>query len=107
MKRKLGSLETQFFAYVQMIEQAYGGQGDKPHIENFLEGVRSGARPNADVEHGHASVLLCHLANIAWRAGNAKLAFDAKTESFPETPAANRFLKRPAYRPPWIVPNQV
>jgi len=91
----------------KVIEQSYGRQGDKPHIENFLQCVRSGARPNADVEQGHSSALLCHLANSAWRAGNVKLRFDAKTESFPEAPEANRFLKRPTYRAPWSVPENV
>ncbi len=91
----------------KVIEQAYGRQGDKWHIENFLQSVRSGARPNADVEHGHQSVLLSHLANAAWRAGNTKLFFDAKTESFPATPEANRFLKRPGYRAAWVVPEKV
>src|SRR6266853_585734 len=57
--------------------RAFGRPGDKPHIENFLQCVRSGTRPNGDVEQGYQSVLLCHLANAAWRAGNAKLAFDA------------------------------
>lgn len=91
----------------KLIEQSYGRPGDAPHIENFLQCVRSGARPNADVEHGHQSVLLCHLANIAWRMGNTKLVFDAATESFPATPEANRFLKRPSYRAPWIIPESV
>ncbi len=91
----------------KIIDQAYGRQGDRPHIENFLQCVRSGARPNADVEHGHQSVLLCHIANAAWRAGNRKLTFDRQSESFPEMPEANRYLKRSAYRAPWIVPDSV
>ena len=91
----------------KLVDQAYGRQGDKPHIENFLQCVRSGALPNADVEQGYQSVLLCHLANIAWRMGNRKLEFDPKTETFPETPEANRFLRRTSYRPPWIVPEVV
>jgi predicted dehydrogenase len=91
----------------EVIEQAYGRQGDRPHIENFLQCVRSGARPNADVEQGHLSVMLSHLANAAWSAGNRKLAFDAQTESFPELPEANRFLKRASYRAPWTIPDSV
>jgi predicted dehydrogenase len=89
------------------IAQSYGRQGDAPHIENFLQCVRSGARPNADVEQGHQSVLLCHLSNIAWRVGNSKLRFDAKSESFPDSVEANRFLRREASRTPWIVPAEV
>ena len=91
----------------KLVEQAYGRPGDKPHIENFLQCVRTGQRPNADVEHGHQSVLLCHLANIAWRMGNSKLAFDAATETFPAAPEANRFLKRARYREPWVMPDKV
>ncbi len=91
----------------KLLDQAYGRQGDPPHIENFMQCVRSGARPNADVEHGQQSVLLSHLANIAWRVGNKKLAFDGKTESFPESPEANQYLKRASYRARWTVPEQV
>jgi predicted dehydrogenase len=91
----------------KLIEQMYGRQGDVPHIDNFIQCVRTGARPNADVEHGHQSVLLCHLANIAWRCGNQKLHFDAKRESFPDSPEANRFLRRASYRAPWIIPEAV
>jgi predicted dehydrogenase len=91
----------------KVIDQAYGRQGDKWHIENFLQCVRSGDRPNADVEQGHQSVLLSHLANISWLVGNKKLIFDPKTESFPDTPEANRYLKRASYRAPWIVPEKV
>jgi predicted dehydrogenase len=91
----------------KVIDQAFGRQGDKPHIENFIQCVRSGARPNADVEHGHNSVMLSHLANAAWQAGNTKLVFDPRSESFPATPEANRFLKRASYRSPWEVPEKV
>ena len=39
-------------------------------IVNFLDCVRSRKTPNADIEQGHRSVLLCHLANIAYRVGH-------------------------------------
>jgi predicted dehydrogenase len=91
----------------KVIEQAYGRQGDRPHIENFLQCVRSGALPNADVEQGHQSVVLSHLANAAWRAGNRELRFDANTESFPDAPEANRWLKRESYRAPWTISETV
>lgn len=89
------------------IGQGYGRQGDRPHIENFLQCIRAGGRPNADVEQGHQSVLLCHLANIAWRTGNQRLAFDSKSETFPGNAQANSFLRRPHDRSPWIVPEAV
>ncbi|MBN2506516.1 MAG: Gfo/Idh/MocA family oxidoreductase [Verrucomicrobia bacterium] len=84
-----------------------GRPGDAEHIDNFLECVRTRAQPKANAEQGHASVLLCHLANIAWRTGNQKLAFDPQTESFPGEPAANALLKRARYREPYVLPEAV
>ncbi len=81
-------------------------QSDHEHIENFIECVRNRKRPAADVERGHCSTLLSHLANASYRAGNRKLQFDAKSESFPATPEANQFLRR-SYRAPWTVPQTV
>jgi hypothetical protein len=88
------------------VETSTGRQGDAEHIENFLQCVRSRALPAADVEQGHQSALLCHLANIAWRSGRGSLSFDPQTESFPNVPEANRYLKR-SYREPWAVPERV
>lgn len=88
------------------VESSSGRQGDAAHIENFLQCVRSRALPAADVEQGHQSVLLCHLPNIAWRAGKGSLAFEAQSESFPNAPEGSQFLKR-KYREPWEVPEHV
>ena len=90
----------------KLVENHTGRQGDALHIENFLQCVRSRAMPAADVEQGHQSALLCHLANAAWRAGKHSLAFDPQTESFTDAPNANQFLKR-KYRQPWVVPETV
>ena len=38
-----------------------------PHIQNFLECVRTRTQPNAPVEMGHQVVRTLHLANIAQR----------------------------------------
>jgi len=84
-----------------LAETMPGHQGDKEHIENFLQCVRSRQQPVANAEQGHASALLCHLANIACRLGNRRLVFDAATESFPGEPDANKLLKRASYREPW------
>ncbi len=90
----------------KLVENNTGRQGDPQHIENFLSCVRSRQKPNADVEQGHQSVLLCHLANIAWRAATPALRLDGQSEKFTEPTEANRFLKR-KYRNPWVVPEQV
>jgi hypothetical protein len=91
----------------KLVEQSTGRQGDAPHIENFIQCLRSRQQPVADVEQGHQSVLLSHLANIACRVGNRTLAFDAKQERFPDVSEANQFLKRAHYREPWVIPDEV
>ena len=72
-------------------------QGPKesiPHIENFFECVRTGKKPNADVETGHRATTLCHLVNIC-RAVQRKLRWDPKEEHFLGDEQANALLLRP------------
>ncbi len=95
-----------FDADWKQIAGAPGKQSDREHQDNFLACVKSRARPTSDVEQGHYTTLLSHLANASFRAGNKKLAFDAKTETFPANPEANQFLRR-TYRTPWVVPENV
>ena len=84
----------------------HGGQGDKWHQDNFIQCIRTREKPNADVEQGHYSALLSHMANISYLVGNQKLTFDPKTESFVNAPEANKYLKR-TYREPWVIPDQI
>jgi predicted dehydrogenase len=95
-----------FDADNKIIESRYGRQGDKPHQDDFIECIRTRERPNADVEQGHYSAFLCHMANVSGLVGNQKLRLDPKTETFIDAPEANKHLKR-SYREPWIVPEQV
>ncbi len=44
-----------------------GTSGDAEHFADFLDAIRQGHRPKADIETGHQSTLLCHLGNIAYR----------------------------------------
>lgn len=53
----------------RLLEKVTGSSSDMPHLQNFLDAVRSGARPHADIEEGYKSTLLCHLGNIAYRTG--------------------------------------
>lgn len=66
---------------------------DTPHLENFLACIKSGDRPNCDIEDGHRSTTLAHLGNISYRVGRP-LTFDGKTESIPGDDKANALLKR-------------
>jgi len=49
------------------------------HYENFAQAVRAGRREilNADIEEGHLSSALCHLANISYRLGH-EIPFDSQ-----------------------------
>jgi predicted dehydrogenase len=79
--------------------------GDTRHLQNFIDCVRSGSRPNADIEEGHKSTRLCHLGNIAYRTGRT-LHFDAATETIKNDPEANKLLGR-SYRAPFVMPEKV
>jgi predicted dehydrogenase len=78
---------------------------ERPHLRNFLDCLREHKRPNADIEEGHKSTRLCHLANIADRVGR-RLSFDAATETLRNDAAANELLGR-TYRPPFVLPDKV
>jgi predicted dehydrogenase len=81
-----------------------GGDGQSRHVQNFLDCVKSRARPNADIEIGHLSTRLCHLGNIAFRLGR-KLTFDASREAFHD-PEADKLLSR-EYSSRFEMPSQV
>jgi predicted dehydrogenase len=79
-------------------------EAERAHLRNFLDCVRSGRRPNADIEEGHKSTRLCHLGNIAYRVGRA-LRFDARAERFVGDDEANGLLGR-SYRAPFALPGR-
>ena len=81
------------------------GDHDRAHKANFLDCVRSGQRPNCDIEIGHATSVMCHLGNIAWRVGRT-LRFDPATETILDDPEADALRAR-AYRKPWVLPDEV
>ncbi len=61
------------------VEAELRGQDDAAHVTNFLNCIRNGGTPNADIEIGHRATTLCHLGNIAVRIGRA-VHFDPTTE---------------------------
>ncbi len=89
----------------KVVEQDKGYFPDKWHQPNFIECVRSRKTPNADIEQGHRSACLVHLANISYRVGKKQLVFDAEGEQT-NNEEANRLL-RPAYRKNYRIPETV
>ena len=76
-----------------------GDRLDSYHIVNFLDCVRSRQKPNAEIAEGHRSVLLCHLANIAYRVGHT-ITCDPKDGHILNDKAAQALWGR-AYEKGW------
>jgi predicted dehydrogenase len=81
------------------VEQTKAGGGS--HEANFLEAVKSRKRPNADVEIGRLSTMLCHLGNVSYKLGR-DVRFDPKTERFGDA-EANKLLRK-EYRAGYELP---
>jgi len=64
------------------------------HMEHWLECIKTRELPNADVEIGHRSISVCHLANIARELGR-KLRWDPQQELFVGDEEANHYVRRP------------
>ncbi len=90
----------------EVIAQEHGRYPSDLHEANFIDCIRSRKMSNGDVEQGHYSDTLGHLANVAYRVGNKQLLFDGKTERFLNSDDANKLLK-PTYRKPFYIPEQV
>jgi predicted dehydrogenase len=71
------------------------------HYRNFVDCIKTRAKPVADVEIGHRSATVCHLGNIArWvsqqtQTVGEKLTWDSKREAFTNSALANSMLERP------------
>ena len=78
-----------------------GGNLDEQHVRNFLDCVKSRQKPNADVEEGHLSAVMCHLGNLSTRLGRS-LTWDAEHERVVGDNEANALLTK-AYRKPWTL----
>jgi len=69
------------------------------HHRNFLDCVKTRAKPIAPAEVAHRSTTTCHIANICLRLGR-KLTWDPETERFVSDAQANGMMAR-AMRSPW------
>ena len=88
-------------------QEAEGKYNVGDHVGDFLDAVRAGRRPNADIEIGHLSATLGHLANILSRGDRQQLSFDPKTEQILDDPEANGLLKRVYREGHWATPKDI
>lgn len=87
----------------KVVEESTGAGPDLgAHHANFLECIRTGARPNADIEINHLSTALCHFGNIATRVGRV-LNIDPQKEQILHDEDAAKLLGR-EYRDHWATP---
>lgn len=95
-----------FEADGKLAAEEHGYHPDKWHLPNFIDCIRTRKQPNGDVEQGHMSACLEHLANIAYRTGSQRLEFDARAEAFVGNAAASALVK-PRYRKHYRLPDEV
>lgn len=72
---------------------------DGVHIDNFLNGIRTGNPVSSPIDEGHKSILMCHLGNIAWRTGRV-LHIDQRNGHIIGDPEAMEYWSR-KYEPGW------
>lgn len=95
-----GNQYTIFDMHNKEVEKKTASEpSDGVHFANFLQCIRDSKRPNADIEIGHKSTLLCHLGNIAWRTGHT-LTTDPTNGHIVDDAQAQALWGR-EYRPGW------
>ncbi|MEQ8788559.1 MAG: Gfo/Idh/MocA family oxidoreductase [Pirellulaceae bacterium] len=70
------------------------------HHDDFVNCIRNGGRPQADIEIGHHAATACHLGNIASRLKRT-LFFDGTQEKFVADAEANMLLTRDYRKGHW------
>lgn len=73
---------SNFPAPMPRVEGLPRGPGGGDHFANFIAAIRSGRREdlNAELQDGHYSSALCHLANISYRLGE-EVGFEPRPRS--------------------------
>lgn len=94
-----GAGYTQYDMKGTEVASGSGDSGDRDHFADFLQAVRTGRLPNADIEKAHQSTLLCHLGNIAYRTGSV-LNLDPSNGHIQGNPEAESLWAR-EYEPGW------
>jgi predicted dehydrogenase len=83
----------------KLVSQSSGPGGDQVHMADFLDSIRQNRKPNATIEEGQKSTLLCHLGNIAYRVGHM-VHFDAEQRRITQDAQARKLWSR-EYRKGW------
>ncbi len=87
----------------RLVKESPGGVSLTDHHSHFLDAIRSGTAPNADIEIGHLSATLVHLGNIVARTGRA-FRFDPASEHISSDTEADTLTHREYRDNHWAVP---
>jgi predicted dehydrogenase len=88
------------------VQEVKGKLKVDPHCRNFIDCVKSGQTPAADIEVAHLSSSLAHLGNIALRTGRC-FKFDAKAEHILGDDDANALIRRKYREGHWAIPKGI
>ena len=101
---EIGNSGWRAFAGREQVKLVAGNSDEAPHVQDFIDCVKSRKRPYCDLETvGHPASVLCHAGNISARVGRS-LVLDGDSEMFVGDDEANALRTRPAYRAPWTLP---
>jgi len=89
----------------KVVEEQTVNMSHMPHLKNFVDCVKTGERPNCDIEEGYRSTLLAHLGNLSCRLGRS-LMFDAAAQALKGDAEGNALLKRSG-RGAFVIPETV
>ncbi len=85
--------------------QTEKGRASLPHhTADFIDAVKTGRRPSADIDIGHRAATLAHLANILARSGKKSLQFDPAAEKVVDDDPLNAWVRRTYRHGHWAVP---
>ena len=90
----------------EVIKQQSGLYPLKPHIQNYIDCIRSRNQPNGNIVEGHKSSVLIHLANLSYRSGNKQLLFSPEYETILNDVKAQE-LSYPSYRKGYEIPKEI
>jgi hypothetical protein len=90
----------------EIIAQDYGYFPDEVHQQDFIKCIRTRKVPNSDIEQGHKSATLVHLANLSYRTGKKQLYYDPENEIVKNSDEAN-LISEGTYRKEYQIPEVV
>ncbi len=104
---KRGKIEIQGERNARITQKPEGqiGASVASHQLNWIDCIRNGGTPNADIEIAHRTAAVVHLGNICTRVGRT-LQFDPATEQITNDQEASELLTRRYRENHWAVPKQ-